>query len=82
MHKIMAEIYILFVNCQGIYLFPKGTDVFNYLLIESILYTTYKTHTSVLELMKKWSNHAGIITARKASSSYLLKKLNIKFTTV
>ena len=86
----MAEIEIISVNCQGIGLLPKRTDVFNYLKEKSVIYTAYKTPTSLLELMKNWSDHVGIMIAilvlisqmQEASPSYLLKILNIKFITV
>ena len=84
----MAEIEIISVNCQGIGLLPKRTDVFKYLKDKSVLYTAYKTPTSLLELMKNWSDHVGIMIAilasqtQEASPSSLLNILNIKFITV
>ena len=86
----MAEIEIISVNCQGIGLLLKRTDVFNYLKEKSIIYTAYKTHTLLLELMKNWSDQVGIMIAtlalisqtQEASPSYLLKILNIKFIRV
>ena len=86
----MAEIEIISVNCQGIGLLPKRTDVFNYLKKKSVIYTAYKTPTSLLGLMKNRSDHVGIMIAilvlisqtQEASPSNLLNILNIKFISV
>ena len=77
---IMAELNILSVNCQGIGLLPKRTDVLSYLKGKGCqIYCLQYTHFSP-GVDEKFLDHVGIVTVQMQGALlfYLLTILNIK----